>query len=126
MEFARCRKNLSRFSVGRDVRTRVVNDIALAAAGLKIVGVLLRLRTKREHEGVESDLVVARLSGHAVTRGGDRHVRRQEGGVVRRREPSIRGDARDRRVGQVASNESAEVIELVFGGSVGLDVAACQ
>lgn len=126
MEFGRRRKNLSCFCVSRDVRARVLNDIALAAAGLEIVGILLRRRTKREHDGVESDLVVARLCGHAVTRGSDRHVRRQEGGVVRRREPPIRGDARDRRVGQVASNESAEVIELAFGGSVGLDVAVCQ
>ena len=38
MEFGRCRKNLSCFCLGRDVRTRVVNDIALAAAGLEIVG----------------------------------------------------------------------------------------
>ena len=126
MEFGRRGENLSRLCVGRDLRTRVVDNVALAAAGLEIVGVPLGRRTKREDDAVESNPVVASLCRHAVTRGGDRHVRRQEGGVVRRREPPIRGDARDRRVGQVASNQRAEVIELAFGGSVALDVAARQ
>lgn len=84
------------------------------------------LRTEREFNAVEGNLVVAGLGGHAIADAGDRHIRGQKPRVVRRCESPIRREARHRRVGQVARHKCAHVIELFFRRSMLLNVVACQ
>jgi len=126
VELRRFLHNLFSLGFCRNVRARVVDHVALAAAGLEVVGVLVGADTEREPDAFERNLVMAGLGGYAVAGAGNRHVRGQERRVVCRGEPPICREARNRRVGQVARNECANVIKLFFRRPMMLDVVASQ
>lgn len=74
VERGRLLHDLVRLGFGRDVRSRVVDDVALPAAPFEVVRVRIRRTADSELDAVERDPVMAGLGGHAKARTRDGHV----------------------------------------------------
>ena len=73
VELSRLLHDLVRLGLGRDVRARVIDDVALSAAPFEVVRVLVYGTGDSELDAVERYLVMADLGGDAIARTRDRH-----------------------------------------------------
>ena len=115
-----------RLGIGRDVRSRVVDDVALSAAPVEVVGVLVHGAAESQLDAIDCYPVMAGLGCDAIAGTRDGHVCGLQGRVVRGRESSIRREARDLRVGKITRDQRPHVVELFFRRLMPLNVAACQ
>ena len=102
-----------------DARGVVAEEVAVAAEALEEVSSLAFCDAHGQWERFEHGLVVA-LAGRTVTGAGYGYLGRDEGGLVGETELVIVGEAPERGITEVSSDEGSEFVQFGLGGHVRL------
>ena len=116
----------SSFRLRRYGRVVIVDDVAFATAGIKIVRHQCSFRSNCQVRGLERDGVVSRPCGHSISRTSNGDLPGLEGSVIRRGELSVSRESGERCIGHVTCDQSAHFIEFLFAGPMSCNFTARQ
>jgi hypothetical protein len=125
-KFSSLANQLSSFGLSRYGRVVVVDDVALATAGIKIVRQLCSFRSDCQVYGLEGNGVVSRACGHPISGTSDGDLPGLKRSVVCRRKLSVSRKSGQRSIGHIACDQGAHFIEFLFAGPVRCNFSARQ
>ena len=117
--------NLDRFRFCGHKCIIIVNHVPCPTTSVEVIAVHVCGFANREVNDIERDLVVP--SAHnAVASTCNRHFCRLQGGVVRGCKTSVCGHSSQRCIGQVANDDSTQLLQFLFRRFVSLNFVICQ
>jgi len=104
----------------------VVDEIALPSTCFEVISQLGHRATKHQSNTIKADLMMSGLRGYSITGTGDHHFGGLKDGVVGGGEAAVWGEILERGILQIARDQFAQAIQLVFRRAVFLYVFVRQ